>query len=213
MGRISVLLADNQAMVREGIAALLNSSDEMYVTAQAESSLEVMRHLERAPLDVIVMEFSLANQDSGNTIDYIRRGFPQTKLIILANPSLTDYALHMMETGANGYVLKTSDISELINAIRSVHLGQKFISDEIKSEITRRLHSPHSTRLGIERLSKREFQMLQLLARGSRISECAEHMCVSQSTASTYRARIMDKLNLRSTGEIIRYAVQQGISE
>ena len=213
MGRIAVLLADHQAMVREGIAALLNNSDEMWVSAEAANGIGVMRHLEQSPADVVVMEFTLASQDSGSTIDFIRRGFPHTRLIILANPGTTDYALHMMETGANGYVLKSSGISELIQAIRTVHLGQKYISDEIKSEITQRLHNPRTQRRGIGLLSRREFQMLRLLARGSRISECAEQMCVSQSTASTYRARIMDKLNLRSTGEIIRYAVQQGISE
>jgi DNA-binding NarL/FixJ family response regulator len=136
---------------------------------------------------------------------------PDIKILVLTVHENIHYAVRVLETGAHGYLIKSAAVDELVEAIENVHEGRIYMSQKISSEVLQHLRRPKRERVGLESLSQREFAFLRLLGSGKSLQESAKNMKISTSTASTYRSRIMGKLNLASTADLIRYAIEHDV--
>lgn len=207
---ISVVLADDHAMVREGLAQILMDSKAVTVIGQAGDGLEALKLAQEKGPDIVILDYTMPKMDGASATKEIRASCPDVKILILTVHENIHYAIKAMQAGAHGFVLKAAAVEELVRGIHAVSNGKMFISEGIREKLIENLPSK-SERSGVKALSAREFQLLRLLGSGLKLQECAKAMKVTQSTASTYRSRLMEKLGLRSTAEIIRFALENSI--
>jgi DNA-binding NarL/FixJ family response regulator len=160
---------------------------------------------------VIVLDYSMPAMDAPVTIQALLRHHRQLRIVVLTVHESIHYAVRVLESGAHGYVVKSAAAQELVEAIRAAHRDEVYISPKVSQRVIQQLRRPKSDRVGVSALSPREFEMLRVLGSGMSLKECAGHLDITISTASTYRARLMEKLNLRSTAEIIRFALENEI--
>jgi two-component system, NarL family, invasion response regulator UvrY len=208
---IRVVLADDHALVRQGLLRILEGSRDIEVVGEAadgKRALEVARRLEP---DVLLLDYTLPGMDGVLVTEQLRLDRPKVRILILTMHANVHYALKILEAGAHGYLIKAATGNELLVAIRSVHQGKGYVSPTLVPYISRYLGRP-SDRSGLDLLSPREFQFLRLVGAGSGLGECAEAMHVTDSTCSKYRTRVMGKLKLENTAELIRFAIENGIS-
>jgi two-component system, NarL family, invasion response regulator UvrY len=209
--RIPVVLADDHAMVREALARILEDSGVVTVVGQASDGLQVLRTVEATKPECVVLDYSMPNLDAPAVIDSLLRRQRGIKILVLTVHENIHYAIRVLESGAHGYLIKSAALDELVQAIKQVHAGGIYISPKVSAEVLQHLRRPKRERVGLEALSQREFDLLRILGAGKTLQQCAKQMKVSTSTASTYRARIMEKLNLASTAELIRFALEHNI--
>lgn len=209
---IRVLLADDHAMVRESLTRVLNESDRIAVVGQAKSAAEVFARLHDAQPNVLVLDYSMPGMDVLDAIAEVKRLAPLVRILILTVHENVHYAVRTLENGAHGYVIKASAVDELVQAIEEIHRGELFVSPRIAGQVLAHMRRPKRQREGVDALSKREFEFIRLFATGITLQECAERMAISVSSASTYRSRVMEKLNLQNTNEIIRYAIEHHLT-
>lgn len=203
-----IVLADDHAMVREALARILGEAPRIDVVALASTGHEVVDAVEKASPDVLVLDYSMPHSDPPALIEGLLARHPHLHILVLTVHENIHYALRILEAGALGYLIKSAAAEELVAAIHEVHAGRIYLSASISQEVLQRLRRPQSKRTGIDALSPREFTCLSLLGAGKTLQQCAQEMHVSVSTASTYRARIMQKLELDSTAELIRFALE-----
>ena len=208
---IRVVLADDHTMVREGLSQLLDESDGIQVVGQAADGIEALVLATDTKPDVMVLDYSMPGLDAPGVIERAKRLAPQVKLLILTIHENIHYAVKALESGAHGYVIKSAAVEELVEAIQTVSQGETFISSKVSQMIVQRLRRPKRRREGLEALSQREFELLRALGAGMSLKECAASLNINTSTASTYRSRLMQKLNLSSTVAIIRFALENEI--
>jgi DNA-binding NarL/FixJ family response regulator len=208
---IRVVLADDHAMVREALAQVLEESEQIKVIGQAGDGSEAISLTEKLRPDVLVLDYSMPVMDAPAVIETLVRCLPEVRILILTVHASIHYAVRVLESGALGYVVKTAASHELVDAIRAVRAGEVYMSREISQKVLQHLRRPRSDRKGLGALSQREFDLLRLLGAGIVLKECAQRLNISPSTVSTYRTRLMEKLNLTSTAEIIRFALEHDI--
>jgi len=210
---IRVVLADDHEMVREALARILDECGRIRVVAQASNAAQALGAVRNSKPDVLVLDYSMPAQDAPQTIERLLRSAPELKILVLTVHENIHYALRVLESGAHGYLIKSGAVEELVEGIESVHQGRIYVSPRISQEVLQHLRRPKSQRSGLESLSQREFAFLRILGAGKSLQECAKQMKISTSTASTYRARIMEKLNLSSTAELIRFALENDVAD
>jgi DNA-binding NarL/FixJ family response regulator len=210
-GMIRVVLADDHAMVREALAQILEESGCIRVVRQASNGPEALDAAARAAPDVLVLDYSMPDLDAGAAIQELLTRRPQLKILVLTVHENIHYAVKVLESGAHGYVVKSAAVGELVAAIQAVSSGEVYISPKVSQRVIQHLRRPKRDRVGLEALSQREFEMLRVLGAGMSLKECARQLSISTSSASTYRARLMEKLQLNSTAEIIRFALENDI--
>ena len=208
---IRVVLADDHTMVREALARILEESGAISVVAQASDGAETLEAVKHSEPDVVVLDYSMPKHDATQVIEKLLRRNPDTKILVLTVHESIHYAVRVLETGAHGYLIKSAAVDELVDAIRTVRLGRIYLSSRVAQEVLEQLRRPKRRRVGLEALSQREFDFLRIFGTGKSLQECAREMNIGTSTASTYRARIMEKLNLQTTAELIRFALEQDI--
>lgn len=208
---IRVILADDHAMVRQALAGVLDQEPNIDVVAQANSGGETIEALRQQPADVIVLDYTMPGVSASQVIAWLLRDAPQAKVLVLTVHESPQYAVKVLESGAHGFLIKSAAVEELVQAIQAVHRGEIYLSSKLSSEILHLLRQPKRKRSGLDSLSQREFDLVRHLAAGRTLQEAAKEMKVSTSTASTYRARVMEKLDLDSTGELIRFALENQI--
>ena len=209
--RISIVLADDHTMVREALARILSEAEGIHVAAQARDGTEVAEAVASTSPDVLVLDYAMPEHDAPGAIEELLARHPGLKILVLTVHENAHYALRVLESGAQGYLIKSAAADELVEAIRRVHAGEIHLSASISQEVLHRLRRPRQSRTGLEALSPREFTFLRTLATGKTLQQCAREMHVSVSTASTYRARIMKKLELESTAQLIRFALDHDL--
>ncbi len=209
-----VLLADDHAMVRSGLRMLLERERDFKVIAEATDGREAIDWLAREEADVVVMDLGMPGLNGMEATDQITRRYPRIGVVILSMHRDETYVLRCLRVGARGYVLKESAEGELIEAIRAVTGGQSFFSPKIR----RLLQSQHVERLrrdgrddSYELLTAREREVLQLIAEGHSNKEVAGRLFISTLTVETHRKKILEKLGLHGTGDLILYAVRKGM--
>lgn len=208
---IRVLLADDHAMVREALAQVLEDAEQITVVGQAGNGAEALESVARLAPDVLVLDYSMPVMDAPAVIEALGKRHPAVKILILTVHESIHYAVRVLEAGALGYVVKTAAAHELVAAVRAVERGEVYVSSEVSQRVLQHLRRPRSDRVGVAALSQREFDLLRVLGAGMSLKASADHLGISVSTASTYRARLMEKLGLRSTAEIIRFALEHEI--
>ena len=211
-GALRVVLADDHTMVREALARILAEEADIRVVAQAADGAEVEAAVERTEPDVLVLDYSMPRHDPPQAIASLLEQHGELKILVLTVHENIHYALRVLESGAHGYLIKSAAAEELVEAIRQVRAGRIYLSASIEQEVLQRLRRPRGQRSGLDALSPREFTFLRMLGSGRPLQECAREMGIGVSTASTYRARIMEKLELASTAELIRYALEHDLA-
>ncbi len=204
---IRVVLADDHHMVRESLAIMLDNCPQIAVVAQAADGDETLAVLAQQTVDVLVQDYSMPGIDGVALLETVAKRYPAVRTVVLTMHEHEQYALRCLDAGAAGYLLKSDAVLKLIDAIQAAMAGERYVSEAVA--LTAATHAPPEA--GLESLSPREFEMLCGLAKGLRVSDCAREMGVSDSSASTYRRRLMQKLRLNTLGELVRWATERGI--
>ena len=206
-----VILADDHAMVRESLARVLQDTGSIVVLGQAENGRALIEITRTHQPDCVVIDYSMPEMDGPEAIARLVEEFPQLKILVLTVHENVHYAVRALEVGAHGYMIKSAAVDELVDAIATVSRGDLYVSPKVRAEVWARLRQPRRARQGLDALSQREFDVLKNFAQGVSLQECAARMHVSTSTVSTYRSRLLEKLNLKSTAELIRFALEHGL--
>jgi DNA-binding NarL/FixJ family response regulator len=181
------------------------------VVGKAANGPETLDSVAKNRPDVLVLDYTMPELDTPQAIKSLLRRWPALKIVVLTVHESIHYAVKVLESGALGYVVKSAAVEELVLAIKSVMAGQIYISTKVSQKVIQHLRRPKKDRVGLEALSQREFELLRILGAGMGIKECAKQLKISTSSISTYRARLMEKLNLHTTAEIIRFALENDI--
>ena len=213
MKKIKVLLADDHVMVREGLCRILEEPDDISVVGQADNGRTAIKLAIQTEPDVVVLDYVMPELDGFGATEQIRGLLPNTKVLILTVHDNIHFAVRVLEAGAHGFLLKEEAPAQLIAAVRRVHAGKIPISPKIMEKLMARVRHGKQTKAGLDALSTREFQLIRHLGSGKNLRESARLMCVSESTASTYRGRVLKKLGLKTTGNLIRFALENRLVE
>ncbi|MFN8456121.1 MAG: response regulator transcription factor [Anaerolineae bacterium] len=209
---IKVLVVDDHAIVRRGVLQILAEAPEMRVTGEARTAQEALRLARETVYDVVILDIALPDGSGLEVLKQLQSLKPAPRVLILSIYPEEQYAIRVLKLGAMGYLTKDSAPDELITAIRKVAQGGKYVTLSLAERLADKL-SLDTEKAPHELLSDREYQVMCLLAAGKTITEIAAELSLSPKTASTYRTRILEKLNLQNTAEIMRYALHQGLVE
>ncbi|MEK3734901.1 MULTISPECIES: response regulator transcription factor [Paenibacillus] len=208
-----IVIADDHAVVRSGFTMILNYQEDMEVVATAADGLEAYAMVAQHRPDVLLMDLSMPPGESGLiATGKISSEFPDTKIIILTMYDDEDYLFHVLKNGAAGYVLKNAPDDELVSAIRMVHAGGTYIHPQMATSLVREFikkDSESAEQDPFNSLSRREVEILPLIAKGYGNKEIAEKLYVSVKTVEAHKAKIMEKLNLKSRPELVEYALKK----
>jgi len=204
---IRILVVDDHAIVREGLKQILSDVKDMAVLAEAANGREALESIRRQDFDVILMDISMPGRSGLEILKDIRNEQPKLPVLILSMHPEEQYAVRSLRAGAAGYLNKSSAPDELIGAIRKVSAGRKYVSPSVAEKLALELGTDTS-KLPHEFLSDREYQVMMMLASGKSVSEIAQELCLSVKTISTYRSRVMAKMNMKKNAELTLYAVQ-----
>jgi DNA-binding NarL/FixJ family response regulator len=209
---IRLFIADDHPVVREGLKRLVADLGDMKVIGEAGCGEEVLAAIvDRRDIDVLVLDISMPGPGFLPTMRSIRDLRPELSVLVLSMHSEDLFAVRALKAGADGYLTKDHSPEELAEALRHIHGGGKFVTAGLAEKLALRL-GRDGDGLPHERLSEREQQVLLRLAAGQLIKEIAVELELSPKTVSTYRARLLDKLDLKSTAELIRYSVEHGLA-
>ncbi len=215
---IRILLADDHAVLRAGLRALLNAEPDMQVIGEAGDGNETIQQVEAFHPDVVVMDLSMPGMSGLDALDYITAHFFDTKVLVLTMHAEKQYILRVIEAGGSGYVLKSAADTDLIDAIRQVYKGKSYLYPDAAQVLLEhyRQQTAHPDTPGkdeADALSEREREVLILTAQGYTSREIGEKLFISPKTVDTYRQRLMEKLNLRNRVELVQYALRKGLLE
>lgn len=206
MGRIRVLVVDDHPMVCDGIVRNLSDFEDIEVVGQGVCAEDAVALCRDTNADVLVLDYSMPDLDGATTTRRLRENGHTIPIVILTRNEGVHYAINSLRAGAQGFVMKSRLTGVLVEAIRTVAAGAQFVSPPLDDEV-RRILEQDSRRKGRTSLSAREMQVLRYLGEGYTLQQVATTLDVAESTASTYRARLMAKLNLTNTAQLIRFAV------
>ncbi|MDH3292462.1 MAG: response regulator transcription factor [Gemmatimonadota bacterium] len=209
---INVFIADDHAMIRDGLRRMLAATGDIRVTGEAASGDEVLEAVAATPVDVVVLDVAMPGKGFLEVLRELRERFPKIHTVVLSAHAEEEYAERALRAGAIGYVTKERTPEDLQEAIRRAHRGGRYVSDTLAQQLAAHL-AGERPRPDHSALSDREYQVLQMLGRGKSVKEIAAALALSPKTVSTYRERVLEKLQLSTTADLIRYAVQQGIVE
>lgn len=209
---IRVLIADDHAVVRQGLKQILTETSEMLVIGEATSGAEALEKARSEECDVLVLDMAMPGPSGLDILKEIRSTRPKLPVLILSMHPEEQFAVRLLKAGASGYLNKESAPDELVKAIRKVVEGGKYISPTLAEQLALDISADADKPLHAA-LSDREFQVMCLMASGKTMTEIAEGLSLSVKTVSTYRARILEKMNLTTNAELIRYAIQNRLVE
>lgn len=209
--KIRVLLADDHTMVRDGLRALLETEGDMIVVDGVSNGLEAVSRSRQLKPDVVVMDIAMPGLNGIDAAGQIRQSSAESRVIILSIHSTTEHVYRALRAGVHGYLLKESAGSELVEAIRAVHGGRKYLSQQITELILDGYLLQHE-KSPLDELSQREREVLQLVAEGLSSQQISNKLSLSIRTVETYRSRIMHKLNLHDLSSLIRFAIENGLA-
>ncbi|HEY9405013.1 MAG TPA: response regulator transcription factor [Pyrinomonadaceae bacterium] len=212
MSKLRIFLADDHAIIREGLKSLIEAQPDMSVVGETDNGRTAWREAKSLNPDVVVMDISMPELNGAKATELLKRDCPQTKVLALTVHNDQGYLHQLLKAGASGYVLKRAAPHELIRAIRAVAAGETYLDPTIVSDVVGSYVRKQSTREGQPQgeLSEREAEVLRLIALGYSNKEIASRLDISVRTVETYKSRLMEKLNFHSRAEIVRYALLQG---
>jgi DNA-binding NarL/FixJ family response regulator len=209
-----VFIVEDQTIIREGLRSLLTSAKEFDVVGEAEDGREAIRLIEKCKPDLVLTDLSMPRMNGTDMIETIKKQSPKTKVIALTVHQEEEYVLATLKAGADGYLLKETSYPELLMALRSVLKGSHYLSPEISGKlISGYLEGRKSFKIDSlwETLTRREREILKLIAEGYKNKEIADYLCISAKTVETHRANLMRKLNLHNTAALVALATEKGL--
>ena len=210
---IKVLLADDHSIVRAGLRSLIEDTGDIEVLVEAADGREAIKQALNHPVDVAVVDISMPGMDGLEVINQIQAAKPELPILVLTMHEEEQYVVRSISAGAKGYITKRSAPEQLVSAIRQVHGGGRYLSQEAAELLALRLARGERGDSPLDSLSNREVQVLRALALGQTNREIAEAYHISVKTVDTYRFRLLKKLNLRNNADLSRFAISQGLVE
>jgi DNA-binding NarL/FixJ family response regulator len=212
---ITVFLADDHAVVRDGLWVLLEAQPDIRVIGDAADGRETVRRVTRLCPDVVVLDIAMPELNGIEAAREITQACPSTQVIILSMHSTTEHIFRALQAGAHGYLLKESAGIEVVNAVRAVHAGHRYLSPKISNGlIDDYVHQRQAAEAQspLARLSPREREVLQLVVEGKSSAEIAGILSLSLKTVETYRSRLMQKLDISDLPSLVKFAIQHGLT-
>ena len=209
---IKILIADDHAIVREGLKQILAETPDMIVADEASNGQELIAKMEKSEVDVVLLDISMPGRNGIEVLKQLKAERPRASVLILSMYSEEQYAMRALRAGASGYLTKESAPDELIEAIRRVSKGRKYISPSVAEKLAVNLE-PGTEKPPHEILSDREYQVMCMIASGKTVKEIGDELQLSVKTISTYRSRILEKLDLRNNAALTHYAIQNRLVE
>lgn len=209
---MKIVITDDHEIVREGLKKVIAKQSDLEVIAEAASIEELQKILDQNKVDLVTLDISLPDKSGLDFVKDIKDRFPETKVLMFSIYPEEKFAKRALNIGADGYISKNAKPSEIINAIRKIEKGGKYLKTELLEELFLRPDRSNANQTH-EILSNREFEVLRLLAKGNKISQIADALGLSVNTIASYKTRLQEKLNLKSTAELIRFAIDNDLVE
>ena len=207
---IRVLIVDDHAIIRRGLRALLSDDFRGAAFGEASDARQALEQLREKEWDVALLDITLPGKGGLDLLKELKAGWPKLPVLVLSGHSEDQFAVRMLKAGAGGYLTKESAPEELAKAIRKIMAGGRYVSPALAEKLALRLGkdftgTPHET------LSDREYEVMSRIALGKTVTEIGEELSLSAKTISTYRARILEKLGVKNSAEIVQYAILNGL--
>jgi len=214
--KIRLLLADDHTIVREGLRSLIDSAEDMEVVGEVGDGRAALKKVEEIELDIVLMDIRMPGLNGIEATRQIKKHFPDVKVLILSMHPDDEYVLEALRAGASGYILKQAAHEELFTAIRAAYRNDVFLSPSVSKKVVETyIQSNKSVIMEssvLDKLTQREREVLQLIAEGKSSKEISSLLFISPNTVETHKAHLKEKLGLRKTADLIRYAYRKGIA-
>jgi two-component system, NarL family, invasion response regulator UvrY len=207
---IKVILCDDHALIRRGIRDTLADAEDIEVVGEASDYGELRTLLRDKDCDVLVLDINLPGRSGLDVLHALKEEGSSVKVLVVSMFPEDQYAMRALKAGARGYLNKGSDAAQVVQAVRTVAKGKKFVTPEIAEMLVDNLSAP-AAEDAHQKLSDRELQTLVMIASGKRLSDIAEQLLLSPKTVSVYRARVLEKLSLTNNSELTVYAIRNGL--
>ena len=204
---IRILIADDHAIVRRGLKHIVSEQPDMTVDGEAENARQVLDLVRTDKWDVIVLDINMPGRSGLEVLKELRREHPKLPVLVLSVHPEDQYGVRVLKAGAAGYLTKDSAPDELVQAIRKVHRGGKYVSASLAEVLAFELET-ETDRPRHKSLSDREYQVMTMIASGKTVGEIGEDLSLSVKTISTYRARVLGKMKMRTNAELTHYVIQ-----
>ena len=204
----NIIIADDHEIVRAGIKFLLRDEKQIKIEDEADSFTALIKFLDMKVYDLLILDLNLGDKNGLHAIQEIKNNFTKLPILVLSMYDEDPYAIKSIQIGAQGYLNKTMVSNKLLNAINTILSGNIYISDEYNELLPYGIELEKTEKSSINVLSKREYQVYNLIVKGVRHKEIAEELGLSPKTISTYRTRILEKLSLNNTSQLIHYSLQ-----
>jgi len=216
MGKIRILIADDHAVLRAGLRMLINAQPDMEVVGEAGEGREAIKKVRLLRPDVVLLDLSMPGLGGLAALPILKARVPEAKVLILTMYDDESYLRQVLESGGSGYVVKKAADVELLTAVRAISRGELYVHSSMTRVLVEKVANKGGVRETglvhlLEKLSEREQQVLRLLAHGYTNQQIADELFLSVKTIETYRARLMEKLKLRSRAELVKYALKKGL--
>ncbi len=228
MDTIKVLIADDHKLYREGIKSLLNEERGIDISVEVSSGREVLEKLEQQPIDIILMDIDMPDMNGIEATKAVKKRYPEMRILILSMHDDLEFILDVLKSGASGYLLKSSETLDLINAIKALALGSSYYSEKVSDKLCDYLNqinqsatvaAPDGAEVyakpapseDVTHLTKREQEILELIGKEHTNQEIADVLFISTNTVFTHRKNLMKKLNVRNTAGLIHFASKKGM--
>jgi DNA-binding NarL/FixJ family response regulator len=209
---IRIAIADDHAIVREGLKRIVSEDPEMNIVGEAGDGAEVMRVVREREFDVLVLDLSMPGRSGMELIKLVKAEKPKLRILILSMHQELQYAVRAIKSGASGYLTKESAPAQLVQAIHKIAGGGAYITAEVAEQLALGA-MPGAAVASHESLSAREFEVFRLLAAGVSVSDIATRLNLSVKTVSTHKANLMQKMGMGNASELIRYAIKHGLTD
>ncbi len=209
---INILVTDDHPIVRNGLKLILSDEPDMKVVCEACNGLDALAKLKTNKVDVVILDISMPGMSGLEVLVQIRNLYPELPVLMLSVLSEEVFAAKTLKAGASGFIHKESIPEELVRAVRKVAAGGLYISSYLAEKLAGDMKAP-VTKVLHENLSFREFQIMCMIAAGKTLTEIGESLCISVKTVSTYRARLLEKMNLKNNSELTSYCMKEGLVE
>ena len=210
---IRVLIADDHPIIRRGLREIVSAEADLEVAGEAGNAVEALTALRGGGFDVVLMDITMPGRSGLEALKDIRVEFPALPVLMLSIHPEDQYAVRALKAGASGYLTKESAPEELVGAIQRVVRGGRYVSGALAERLAAEIGGAERPDEAHAALSDREFEVLVLIGRGRGVSQIAADLCLSVKTVSTYRTRILEKLGLESTADLIRYVIEKGLAD
>jgi len=211
---ISVILVDDHVIMRDGLRQLLEVESDIEVVGEADNGRDAVKLALQKNPNIVIMDIAMSDMNGIEATRQINSGNPSIKIIALSMHSERQIVVGILRAGASGYLLKDSSSIELVEAIRTVHLGRKYLSQKISDIVLQEISDikKDTDEIGVDLLTNRECEILQLISEGNATKKIAEILFISPKTVESHRANIMEKLNIHNIPELTKYAIRAGLT-